>query len=161
YYRVNYDRENWERIIDFMTTDKFKSIHLLNRAQLLEDAFYFAYSGGLSWDIPLKLGDYIKQERDYIALAAFSNALVNYLLRYGEWYYESRKAKDSIVFQNHTLINTVDSDATEFDLHKAYVKSVLGDVIAHLGTSSRESDTHLDKLTRSKLIGYHYTYLSR
>ncbi|KAF2905524.1 hypothetical protein ILUMI_00649, partial [Ignelater luminosus] len=152
YYRVNYDRENWERIIDFVTTDKFKSIHVLNRAQLLEDAFYFAYIHELSWDIPLKLGEYLKQERDYIALAAFSSVLENYLLSHGEWYYQGQKAKDSVVFQNHTLINTVDSNASAFNLQKAYVKSVLGDVLAPLGTPTKESDTHLDKLTRSSVI---------
>ncbi|KAF2898341.1 hypothetical protein ILUMI_07835, partial [Ignelater luminosus] len=72
----------------------------------------------LPWDIPLQLGEYIKQERDYIALAAFCNALDSYVLINEEIHYQHQKAKDSVVFQNHTLINAIDSEASEFDLQK-------------------------------------------
>lgn len=62
YYRVNYDLENWKRIIKFMTTGQFESIHVSNRAQLLEDTFNLAFRKELPWDIPLQLGEYIKYE---------------------------------------------------------------------------------------------------
>lgn len=55
---------------------------------------------------------------DYTALAAFCNALDSYVLINETTHYQNQKAKDSIVFQNYTLINAIDPDATEFHLQK-------------------------------------------
>ena len=38
YYRVNYDRKNWDLIIEQLNSDP-ESIHVLNRAQIINDAF--------------------------------------------------------------------------------------------------------------------------
>lgn len=70
YYRVNYDDDNWYRIIQQLNTDHTK-IHLLNRAQLIDDAFSLAKSKHLSYDIAIKLIVYIRNERDYVPWAAF------------------------------------------------------------------------------------------
>jgi len=42
YYRVNYDAVYWERIIHYLrTSEEYAKIHVLNRAQIIDDAFYF------------------------------------------------------------------------------------------------------------------------
>uniref|UniRef100_A0A4W5LNV5 ERAP1-like C-terminal domain-containing protein n=1 Tax=Hucho hucho TaxID=62062 RepID=A0A4W5LNV5_9TELE len=41
YYRVNYDMDNWERLLNQLTTDH-TVIPLINRAQIVDDAFNLA-----------------------------------------------------------------------------------------------------------------------
>ena len=44
YYRVNYDTENWNAIKDQLLFDH-KAIHILNRAQILNDAYHLGIQG--------------------------------------------------------------------------------------------------------------------
>ncbi|XP_065223354.1 aminopeptidase N-like [Planococcus citri] len=75
YYRVNYDTENWYLLIDQLQQDHRK-IHVLNRAQLIDDAFALAYDEHLSYAIALKLADYLPKETEmipwYAAIKAFN-----------------------------------------------------------------------------------------
>lgn len=52
-------------------------MHVLNRAQLIDDAFNLARSGQLSYTILLDLIEYIKQEFDYAPLHSFFRGLEN------------------------------------------------------------------------------------
>lgn len=58
-----------------MKGEHFETIHALNRAYLIDDAFSFAGNGWISFDVPIRLCDYLVQERDYIPFAAFYNAI--------------------------------------------------------------------------------------
>ncbi|XP_067217255.1 aminopeptidase N-like isoform X2 [Linepithema humile] len=40
YYRVNYDERTWYNLIHFLNSENYTKIHVLNRAQLIDDAFY-------------------------------------------------------------------------------------------------------------------------
>ncbi|XP_043485198.1 aminopeptidase N-like [Leptopilina heterotoma] len=66
FYRVNYDTENWKRIIDYMNTPNFKNIHVLNRAKLLDDAYYFAKNEKLDKNLLFNLTSYLVREDDLI-----------------------------------------------------------------------------------------------
>lgn len=81
YYRVNYDETNWKLISDFLKSENFQQIHVLNRAQLIDDAFNLARSGRLSYKILLDLAEYIRQETDYAPLYSLFTGLT-YLDRY-------------------------------------------------------------------------------
>ncbi|KYQ50501.1 Aminopeptidase N [Trachymyrmex zeteki] len=68
YYRVNYELTMWQRIAYYLNSNNYKNIHVLNRAQILDDAFYLAIeekSINLStfWD----LSNYLSRETDYVA----------------------------------------------------------------------------------------------
>lgn len=69
YYRVNYDAENWNRIIEQLRIDS-SLIHVLNRAALLDDAFVLAKTGDINYDVPLTMSTYLRDERDYIPWAS-------------------------------------------------------------------------------------------
>lgn len=66
--------ENWERIISYLKSEDYQKINLLNRAQLLDDAFNLARSNRLYYDIPLDLSAYLIQETDYIPWYSFLTA---------------------------------------------------------------------------------------
>ncbi|XP_050456426.1 aminopeptidase N-like isoform X2 [Cataglyphis hispanica] len=67
YYRVNYDSKNWNKIADYLKSPKYTEIHVLNRAQIIDDAFHFMVKKQLPPSIFWKLTNYLWKEKDYIA----------------------------------------------------------------------------------------------
>ncbi|XP_043065120.1 aminopeptidase Ey-like [Drosophila ficusphila] len=65
-YKVNYDARNWELLIATLNSDDFESIHVVNRAQLLSDVLYFAWTGEQGYDTALKVIGYLKRERELL-----------------------------------------------------------------------------------------------
>ncbi len=74
YYRVNYDRDNWEALIMAMQ-ENVSSINRLNRAQLYDDAFNLARADLLSYEVPLNMSKSLASETEYIPLASALNGL--------------------------------------------------------------------------------------
>ncbi|XP_026687366.1 aminopeptidase N-like [Diaphorina citri] len=65
FYRVNYDAQNWALIAAQLSANPAK-IHLLNRAQILDDAFTLARADLVSYETALELTRYLKTEKDFI-----------------------------------------------------------------------------------------------
>lgn len=75
YYRVNYDGYNWRRIVAYLYFDNYKNIPVINRAQLINDAYYFTSKGELELTYFLDIIQYLKRETDYIAWYPMFNIL--------------------------------------------------------------------------------------
>jgi len=69
FYRVNYDQANWALIADQLLNDH-QGIHLMNRAQLLDDAFNVAKAGFLDYRVALDQTLYLGEETEYIPWSA-------------------------------------------------------------------------------------------
>ncbi|XP_072752506.1 aminopeptidase N-like [Anoplolepis gracilipes] len=67
YYRVNYDPENWQKIAEYLNSIEYTKIHVLNRAKIIDDAFYFMINGQLNSSLFWNLTSYLGQETNYIA----------------------------------------------------------------------------------------------
>ncbi|XP_072750367.1 aminopeptidase N-like [Anoplolepis gracilipes] len=67
YYRVNYDPENWQKIAKYLNSAEYTKIHVLNRAKIIDDAFYFMINGQLNSFLFWNLTSYLGQETNYIA----------------------------------------------------------------------------------------------
>ncbi|KYN22305.1 Aminopeptidase N, partial [Trachymyrmex cornetzi] len=68
YYRVNYELTMWQRIAYYLNSDNYKNIHVLNRAQILDDAFHLAIEEKtLSLSTFWNLSHYLSRETDYVA----------------------------------------------------------------------------------------------
>ncbi|XP_067208560.1 aminopeptidase N-like isoform X4 [Linepithema humile] len=79
YYRVNYDVTNWQRIVEYLNTKKYTKIHVLNRAQLIDDMFYFVRTTNVCFSkkctkihknsatLFLRLLSYLSQETNLVA----------------------------------------------------------------------------------------------
>lgn len=70
YYRVNYDLENWNKLQVVLNSDNFTHIHVLNRAQLVDDALSFAKAGLIDENLASGILAYLRLETDYIPWAA-------------------------------------------------------------------------------------------
>jgi aminopeptidase N len=65
YYRVNYDESNWKKLIEILNSDNYHHIHILNRAQLVDDALTLAFDGFISYDIAFGIVSYLSRETEY------------------------------------------------------------------------------------------------
>lgn len=52
-----------------------KYIHVLNRAQLIDDSFNLARAGELSYSVPLTLISYLENEDDFIPWYSVKNSM--------------------------------------------------------------------------------------
>ncbi|XP_050434254.1 aminopeptidase N-like [Adelges cooleyi] len=65
FYRVNYEDDNWLALIKQLH-DSPEAIHVLNRAQLIDDSFNLARAGKLNYSVPFELTKYLKNENDVV-----------------------------------------------------------------------------------------------
>lgn len=66
-YRVNYDERNWRMIIDTLNSyEHFGDIHVLNRAQLVDDLLALASTKRQSYELAFRLLEYLPRERELL-----------------------------------------------------------------------------------------------
>lgn len=65
FYRVNYDLTNWARLLNELETN-IQSIPLMNRRQLIDDAFYLARAKQVSVPLALNSTRFLRNETDYL-----------------------------------------------------------------------------------------------
>uniref|UniRef100_T1J0H5 Aminopeptidase N n=1 Tax=Strigamia maritima TaxID=126957 RepID=T1J0H5_STRMM len=121
FYRVNYEKENWKLIIAQLNTVEFNKIHVINRAQLIDDSFNLARAGQLDYEIVLELTNYLVRENEYVpwAAAARSFGYIHTMLKsteaFGAWqkflgrlftpHYEEKKFTEiAAIDDNHITI---------------------------------------------------------
>ncbi|XP_036423928.1 alanyl (membrane) aminopeptidase b [Colossoma macropomum] len=81
YYRVNYDMDNWERLLTTLRTSH-ESIPLLNRVQLIDDAFNLARAQIISTTLALRTTQYLSVEREYMPWKSALDNLDYYYLMF-------------------------------------------------------------------------------
>lgn len=65
YYRVNYDLDNWDRLLTLLTSNH-RVLPVINRAQIIDDAFNLARAKIINTTLALRSTKYLSKERDYI-----------------------------------------------------------------------------------------------
>ncbi|XP_033491056.2 aminopeptidase N-like [Epinephelus lanceolatus] len=73
YYRVNYDQGNWDKLLNVLTTNH-ELIPVINRAQLVDDAFNMARAKVIRTELALDTTKYLNKEREYMP---WESALTN------------------------------------------------------------------------------------
>ncbi|XP_055325495.1 uncharacterized protein LOC129579438 [Sitodiplosis mosellana] len=127
YYRVNYDDASW-KAIDKVLHDSHETIHVLNRAQLVDDALNLARASQLNYTQALHTIHYLKNETDYVPwLSAFNN--FDFILA-------RFKSDDAKIF-------------------KKFILGLLNKVYSHLGFYPKpDNDTRLDIYNRNNVLKY-------
>ncbi|XP_068228727.1 aminopeptidase N-like [Palaemon carinicauda] len=74
FYRVNYDDNNWDLLLQQLQTDP-EAIHHLNRAQILDDYAHLSRAGYLSYSSAMDFFAYLRKEREYLPWASALNHL--------------------------------------------------------------------------------------
>jgi len=76
---VNYDDDNWNALTNQLYND-CNVIHVLNRAQMIDDAFNLALANRLDYTFVLGLTKYLKKEHDVVPWYSAKNGFA-YLLQ--------------------------------------------------------------------------------
>lgn len=122
YYRANYDLKNWKLLINQLQNDH-KVIHVINRAQILDDALDLAKAGLLDYDLALNTTLYLSKEEEYVPWEAAMHSL-SYLdlmlcrsTIYGKW-------KQYIIQQLEPLYNLLgwNEDVNNESILKQYLR---------------------------------------
>ncbi|XP_077424398.1 aminopeptidase N-like [Vanacampus margaritifer] len=74
YYRVNYDQGNWDKLLEALNNNHF-TIPVINRAQLVDDAFNLARAELIPTVLALKTTKYLDKEREYMPWESALNNL--------------------------------------------------------------------------------------
>lgn len=128
YYRVNYDKENWEAIRKALKTDNYGKIHRLNRAQIVDDLFNLAQSGEIDYRLTFDVIDYLESEIDYIPWLSAINGLTHI----------SRRIANN-------------QDLGEFE---TYINTILTPVYEKLGFEPKQNELHIDTLNRVNVLSW-------
>ncbi|KAH8276019.1 hypothetical protein KR018_012517 [Drosophila ironensis] len=69
--RVNYDLRNWQLLNKTLSNPQtFRSIHRINRAQLVDDILHFAWSGVMDYPMALGMLSFLQHEDEYVVWEA-------------------------------------------------------------------------------------------
>ena len=71
YYRVNYDKETWQQLINLLNSEEFSKIGDVNRAQLIDDLLNLARADYIDYDIALDATKYLVRETGYLPWKAY------------------------------------------------------------------------------------------
>ncbi|CAD6242385.1 GSCOCG00009475001-RA-CDS [Cotesia congregata] len=116
FYQVNYDKENWKLIADYLNSEDYTKIHVVNRAQLFDD-IHRLYSTDKSYlEILVNITSYLHQETDYLPWIS---------------------AVDVIVEMQENMRNTLEEES--FETYMLYLTNAVMD---KLGFENREDDDH-------------------
>ncbi|XP_065214646.1 aminopeptidase N-like [Planococcus citri] len=135
YYRVNYDSRNWEMLIDQLHQDPQK-IHVLNRAQLIDDTGAFADDGISSYYLHLHLLQYLSKETDMIAWYSAITSL-NKLISESEGTPNHPFIKEYVQKLIHTAQKPADSPKTPYE---------------NFGFEIKTTDDHVTKIVKPMFL---------
>ncbi len=113
FYRVNYDTNNWNLIIDQLQKNH-SVIDSTSRAQLIDDSFNLGRAELIDISVYLNIIDYLKHEKDFIPIEA---------AQFGLDYFGNMISKRS-----------------EFELYKQFYKNTFEAVLSEI-SSSPEKDS--------------------
>lgn len=76
FYRVQYDDVNYQLIANALNSDHLNHIHIVTRAQLIDDAYNFARSGRYpNYSQFLHIIRYLQNETEYVPWGAAMNGI--------------------------------------------------------------------------------------
>ncbi|XP_068432801.1 aminopeptidase N-like [Clinocottus analis] len=81
YFRVNYDLDNWDRLLSLLNTNH-QALSIINRAQIIDDAFNLARAKIVNTTLALSTTKYLSKERKYIPWESALRNLDYYILMF-------------------------------------------------------------------------------
>ncbi|XP_025271107.1 aminopeptidase N-like [Camponotus floridanus] len=122
YYRVNYDIENWRRITNYLNSKNYNKIHVLNRAQIIDDAFHLMITNQLNSTVFWNITKYLSQETDYVAWYPMFKALEylsNIFLFHEKIYFDIKMKVLILLYKLLDSLKYNELDSNEHDLTKS------------------------------------------
>ncbi|XP_076343082.1 aminopeptidase N-like [Tachypleus tridentatus] len=127
YYRVNYDTHNWQLLINQLVQDH-KAIHVINRAQIINDAMNLARVRVVPYTLALNTTLYLNNEKEYIPWAA--------------------------VLGSFSYLNSMLCRSSVYGKWKKYVKKQIHSMYKELGWDEKQDDDLLTQYNRINVLSW-------
>lgn len=99
YYRVRYDSDLMKRIIYVLKSEDYGLIHVINRAQIIDDTFSLGIMNIISLSKAFQVSLYLRKEREHLPWKAFEKNINNL-------WENIRGVGNNEVFKNYVLYLT-------------------------------------------------------
>lgn len=140
---MNYDAKNWLLLSNTLNSLDYQKIHLLNRAQIMDDALNLAFSGVIEYEIALQLVSYLKQEHHYLPWTAAYHELEHLYTLLG----------DSSSFQvNIKLFGKLLLISEFLNLSQAFIETLTAPVLNSLTLEQSDKDSFIQVFLRNDLL---------
>lgn len=126
FYRVHYSDDNWKKIGDALASENFDKIHVLNRAQVVDDLFHLARVGIVEYSQAINIIRFLKNETHYIPWLAAINQGLSYL---------SQRVQEK-----------------DIEVFNWFVNDLMDNIYKHLTFEPREADTRTDIYNRVNIL---------
>lgn len=132
YYRVNYDKENWQMLIKQLNQGNFKEVSTINRAQLIDDALNLARTGKLNYSTALDVTSYLVRETEYLPWKAALTAM--------------------------SYLNSMLIKFQGYDKFRVYALKLLDNIYKQTGFKDSYEDPQLTVFTRIDVLNWACTF---
>ncbi|XP_077296647.1 uncharacterized protein LOC143918582 [Arctopsyche grandis] len=126
YYRVTYDNKNWKLLASALKAQNFSGIHLLNRAQLIDDSLELARTLRLNYATTFDLLFHLKEEVDFIPWLT--------------------------VLPGINTLNLVMPAATNFNKYREFLRQISDKVYKNVGFEPKPNDDYVTKMNRNIIL---------
>ncbi|XP_018399655.1 PREDICTED: aminopeptidase N-like [Cyphomyrmex costatus] len=126
FYRVNYDTMNWLKIADYLNSENYTKIHVLNRARIINDAIHLMFTDKLDPRIFMDLTKYLRRETDYVV-----------------WFSLFKILRDATKYFAYNGGG---------ELLKPYILDLMNNIVETVGTQDRPNDDYFTKFTRNAIL---------
>ncbi|KAL0111093.1 hypothetical protein PUN28_012805 [Cardiocondyla obscurior] len=126
FYRVNYDAINWLKIANYLDSENYTKIHVLNRARIINDAIYLMFMDKLDPKIFMDITRYLRRETNYVV-----------------WYSLFKLLEEATKFFSYNGGG---------ELLKPYILNSMNNIIETTRMQHHPSDDYFTKLTRNALL---------
>ncbi|KAH8271420.1 hypothetical protein KR018_009700, partial [Drosophila ironensis] len=127
-YKINYDATNWKLLINTLNSKDFGRIHILNRAQLIDDVMSLAWSGYQNYETALQLINYLKFETALLpwktAFAKLANlrAIIRYTPATGDF----KRFIGNLITPIYKHLNGINDTFDSISRDQILLKSMVG-----------------------------------
>lgn len=128
---MHYDKKTWESIGKALKSENHSNIHVLNRAQIVDDLFNLARADYIDYYQALNIIQYLEMEESYIP-----------------WY----SAFNNIVYISRRF------NAEEFVKYKKYILALLKNIYAKLEFREKQTDSRTEIYNRVNILNYACKY---
>ncbi|XP_012231866.2 aminopeptidase N-like [Linepithema humile] len=157
YYRVNYNMDYWQKLADYLYFVNYTVIHVLTRAQIIDDAFYFLTHGQLNFTMFWNITSFLLKDTDYVAWYPMIKA-VEYMTCI--WSVQNTASiKNNIKEMFDKLLQKIgyddkfdESDFTKCLREEAVKWACVLDVYKCRQTAAFQLEKHLESSTEDKLL---------
>ncbi|XP_077264153.1 glutamyl aminopeptidase-like isoform X2 [Temnothorax americanus] len=134
YYRVNYETNNWRKIAYYLNSGEYKDVSAINRAKIIDDAFYFMMTRKINSSIFWELTKYLSRETDYVA-----------------WYPMFK------VFEYISSVFPLTNNNINFIHIKERMRELLAKSLEILGFEDRPMESDFTKCLRQEIVKWRHT----